>query len=54
MLNVCGVCRSNAAELISLKFKDDKFAQRILYKLGHFISANVSDKNYFISNKTFR
>lgn len=47
MSNQCGVCRSNPSELISLKFKDDKYVQRILYKLKCFISSNVSDKNYF-------
>lgn len=43
MLNLCGVCRTNTADLISLKF-NDAGTKRILYKLKYFISADVSTK----------
>lgn len=40
MVDTCGVCREKADNLVSLKFKDE--SERILYKLTHFIPANVS------------
>lgn len=41
MANICGVCRKDTADLISLKCREE--SQRILYKLQNFIDPNVSN-----------
>lgn len=52
MANICGVCRLDTADLISLKCQAE--SERILYKLKNFIDPKVSiSKSKYEFSRTF-